>query len=142
MADSRLVPTRESFLNPTPDSFDLELDTVLLSDSNFHPQLKPFNGSLYLEGGEVPFAHIDVPGLTARNGTVASVAQRVIIPDQVQFQNYCITALSSETYTLRLRGQGDLKQGSLPTINVNYDQPVESKGENINPIPIARIARR
>lgn len=129
MADSKLVPTQESFLNPAPDSFDLELDTVLLSDSKFHPKLSPFNGSLYLDGGDVPFASISVPGLTAKNGTVAHVAQRITIPDQVQFQNFCITALSSETYTLRLRGKGNLKQGSLQTVSVNYDQPVESKGE-------------
>lgn len=128
VADSELVPTSESFLNPAPDSFDLELDTVLLSDSKFHPTLSPFNGSLYLDGGETPFAYINVPEIQAKNGTVAHVAQRVTIPDQVQFQNFCITALSSETYTLRLRGKGDLKQGSLQTISVNYDQPVESKG--------------
>ncbi|SMY27081.1 unnamed protein product [Zymoseptoria tritici ST99CH_1A5] len=130
VADSKLVPTSESFLNPSPDSFDLELDTVLLSDSKFHPTLKPFNGSLYLDGGETPFAFIDVPQIKAKNGTVAHIAQRVTIPDQTQFQNFCITALSSETYTLRLRGKGDLKQGSLQTISVNYDQPVQSKGLN------------
>jgi len=127
---SKLVPTMESFLNPAPDSFDLALDTVLISDSKFHPTLKPFNGSLYLDGGETPFAFIDVPQIKAKNGTVAHVAQRITIPDQTQFQNFCITALSSETYTLRLRGTGDLKQGSLQTISVDYDQPVESKGLN------------
>jgi hypothetical protein len=127
------VPTEESFLNPSPEGFDLELDTVLETDSSFHPVLKPFNGSLYLDGGETPFAYIDVPQLKAKNGTVAHVAQRVTIPDQTQFQNFCITALSSETYTLRLRGKGDLKLGGLQTITVDYDQPVESKGKHLIP---------
>jgi hypothetical protein len=130
IASSKLVPTSESFTNPTPDSFDLELDTVLETDSSFHPKLSAFNGSLYLEGGVAPFAYINVPALTAKNGTVAHVQQRVTIPDQTQFQNYCITALTSESYTLRLKGKGNLKQGALQTNSVNYDQPVESKGEH------------
>ncbi|CZT18489.1 uncharacterized protein RCC_04334 [Ramularia collo-cygni] len=130
VANSELVPTREAFLNPAPDSFDLELDTILLSDSKFHPTLDPFNGSLYLDGSESPFAYINVPEIKAKNGTVAHVAQRVQVADQMQFQNYCITALSSETYTLRLKGKGSLKQGSLQSVSVNYDQPVESKGLN------------
>lgn len=120
----------EAFLNPTPDSFDLKLDTALISDSKFHPTLDAFNGSLYLDGGETPFAYIDVPEIKAKNGTIAHVEQRVMIPDQMQFQNYCITALSSETYTLNLRGKGNLKQGSLQSVSVNYDQPVTSKGKH------------
>lgn len=132
IASSKLVPTSESFTNPTPDSFDLELDTVLETDSSFHPTLSAFNGSLYLDGGVTPFAYINVPALTAKNGTVAHIQQKVTIPDQTQFQNFSITALQNETYTLRLKGKGDLKQGSLQTISVNYDQPVEGKGEQLS----------
>lgn len=78
----------------------------------------------------MPFTYINVPELKAENGTVAHIAQRVTIPDQMQFQNFCITALTSETYSLRLKGKGKLKQGSLQTVTVNYDQPVVSKGKS------------
>lgn len=132
--DSRLQVTAMSIQNPRPDNVDLAFTQVLLSNSSFHPTLYPFNASFYLtdKDSNLPYASIRTPEIKSSNGTIANVAtQQVNITHPKEFTRYVLTSLASEEFTIALRGTGDLKQGSLPKVSVDYDQTIVLKGPYI-----------
>lgn len=112
----------ESITNPSPNSIDLDLRSVILSNSSRHPQLDAFDGSFHLEDSDTPFLQFRIPAVKAENGTETQVSQRVEITNLDAFTEYTRTTLVSEEYTVRLRGKGGLKLGSLPKTTVNYNQ--------------------
>ncbi|KAF2225317.1 hypothetical protein BDZ85DRAFT_193972 [Elsinoe ampelina] len=127
---AQLVPTAQIIRNPAPDSADLTLDSVLLSDSNLHPDLDSFNGSFYLEGQTTPFVSVTIPAIKAENGTTARVQQSIQITDLAAFTRYTTTLLATKNFLVNLRGSGGLKQGGLPRITVNYNQTINLTGLN------------
>ncbi|KAF4549278.1 Hypothetical protein D9617_22g066230 [Elsinoe fawcettii] len=110
---AQLVPTAQIIRNPAPDSADLTLDSVLLSDSNLHPDLDSFNGSFYLQGQQTPFISVTIPAIKAENGTLARVQQRIQITNLAEFTRYTTTLLATRSFVVNLRGRGGLKQGGL-----------------------------
>jgi len=128
--ESKLHVTAESILNPAPNAFDLNLTSELETHAKYHPQLDAFEASLYLKDSDIPFATFNTPAIKADNGTVSQVLQRVEIQNLTEFTRYTMVALASEEYTIYLRGNGGLKQGSLPKTDVDYNQEVQMIGLN------------
>ena len=126
--DSRLVLISQKITNPTADALNLALTSVLLSDSSNHPQLDAFDGSFYLAGSDTPFATVLVPGFQAINGSVAQITQHLQISNMSSLIGYTQSTLQNRSLTVYLRGKGGLKQGSLPKINVNYNQRIDLVG--------------
>ncbi|KAI1611814.1 hypothetical protein EDD37DRAFT_465490 [Exophiala viscosa] len=127
---SRLVVTSQSLLNPAPDAFDLQLNSVFLSNSSLHAQLDAFKADLCLEGSDVPFAQLSIPALKAANGTEENVSQRVQIQNKQQFYDYAKTSLLSDEYVVYIKGKGGLKYGKLQKTTVNYNEKIVLKGMN------------
>lgn len=117
-----------AILNPTPDSFDLGLATVLGSKSKYHPSLDAFNSSLYLEGSDTPFANVEIPAVHADDGAVSNVNQTVNIGNQTGFGDYAKTVFKNETVTLVVKGKTGLHEGKLPATTVTYDKQITMKG--------------
>ncbi|KAK5061546.1 hypothetical protein LTR84_008090 [Exophiala bonariae] len=122
--------TSMSLSDPAPDSFTLELDSVLSTTSKYHPELAAFNGSLHLKDSDPAFAYLDIPKVKAENGTVSHVDQRVQIADMTEYTKYTMTVLGTEEYSIYLKGRGGLQQGGLPKTNVNYNQKITLKGKS------------
>jgi Protein of unknown function (DUF3712) len=120
-------------LNPAPNALDLELDSLFISKSKYHPNLDAFNATLSLKGRDEPFVSFEIPAIKARNGTEAQVKQRVQITNMDEFTRYTETVLGSKEYTVELKGKGKLKLGSLPKTTVDYDQEVTQKGKSHRP---------
>lgn len=122
--------TDEAILNPSPDSVDVNLTSRFITSSSYHPNLDPFNASLYLQGSDHPFLNLHIPEIKgAKNGTVVQVDQtNVAIENEDAFAEYCQKTLASKEYTVYLTGQGGLKQGSLPYTTVNYNNSISMKG--------------
>ena len=127
--EATLDVVSESITNPAPDSFDLDLVTQMVTTSKYHPDLEAFEGSLYLEGSDVPFVSFTTPAIKAENGAEGHVQQRVQIQNMTEFTHYTMVALGSKTYTVYLRGNGGLRLGSLPKTTVDYNQKIEIAGE-------------
>jgi hypothetical protein len=117
-----------SILNPTPNSFDLELTDILTSHSKYKPQLDAFNASLYLENSDTAFAHIEIPAMKAVSVVKTTIKQTVQIADMDQYTQYAKTVLSSEEYTMVLKGRGGLKEGGFPKTDVDYNKKITMKG--------------
>lgn len=126
---STLEVTALSLTNPAPDSFDLELTTVLHTDSKYHPNLDAFNGSLQLQDSDVPFAYLNIPAMEAGDGVESQVSQRVQIANLTEYTKYVATTLGTEEYSIFLKGKGGLKQGGLPNTNVDYNKEIKMKGK-------------
>ncbi|RMY64221.1 hypothetical protein D0863_09985 [Hortaea werneckii] len=124
--------TSQEVLNPTPDHVDVSLTSRFITDSSYHPDLKAFNASLYLEGRDKPFINLGIPDIDgAKNGTVVQVDEEAaVIGNRDEFERYCQTTLGSAEYTVFLTGSGGLKQGGLPNTNVDYNNSVTIKGLN------------
>jgi hypothetical protein len=118
-----------ALLNPTPDSFDLNLVSVLGSKSSFHPQLDAFNASVYLPGSSAPIMYIQIPAVKAQDGAVTTIeGQHITIADIEGFTKYTAAVLGLETVTLLLRGKTGLKEGSLPKTTVDYNKTITMNG--------------
>ncbi|KAI7363379.1 hypothetical protein KC336_g21586, partial [Hortaea werneckii] len=124
--------TSQEVLNPTPDHVDVSLTSRFITDSSYHPDLEAFNASLYLQGRDQSFINLGIPDIDgAKNGTVVQVDQKAaVIGNRDEFERYCETTLGSEEYTVFLTGSGGLRQGSLPSTNVEYNNSVTIKGLN------------
>ena len=121
--------TSMALLNPTPDSFDLNLVSVLGSKSSFHPQLDAFNASVFLPGSSAPIMSIEIPAVKAQDGAVTTVkGQHINIADLEGFTKYTAAVLGMETVTLLLQGKIGLKEGSLPKTTVDYNKTITMTG--------------
>jgi len=122
--------TSMSLSDPAPDSFTLELESVLSTTSKYHPELAAFNGSLHLNDSDTAFAYLDIPKVKAENGTESHVNQRVQIADMAEFTRYTMTVLGTEQFAIYLKGRGGLQQGGLPKTTVNYNKEITMKGKS------------
>lgn len=133
---SVLSITSQSVSDPAPDSFSLELNSVLNTTSKYHPDLAAFNGSLHLKGSDTAFAYLDIPEVKADNGAESHVSQRVQIADMTEYIKYTMTVLGTEEFTIYLKGRGGLQQGGLPKTTVNYNKEITMKGKFLSSIMI------
>ena len=124
-----LEVTSESILNPAPDAVDLDLKSVVITNSKYHPELDAFDTKLHLEGSNTPFLQFRSPPVKAVNGTETEVKQRVQITNLDAFTDYTIKSITSDEFTIRLKGKGGLKVDNLPHTTVNYNQKINIKGE-------------
>jgi len=127
---SKLEVTSQSLLNPAPDAYDLQLNSVFLSNSSLHAQLDAFQADLCLEGSDVPFAQLSVPAVKAANGSETHVSQRIQIHNTDEFNEYAKTSLLSKEYTIYLKGKGGLKYGGLHKTTVKYNEKITMQGLN------------
>lgn len=127
--------TSQSLLDPAPDHFHLDLDSVFLSNSSLHAKLDAFEADLCLEDSDIPFAQLSIPPIDAANGTHESVSQEVQIKNKDQFYAYAQTQLLSEEYNVYLKGKGGLKYGKLQKTTVKYNDKITLKGRLFSPRP-------
>lgn len=132
---STLMVTSQSLLDPAPDHFHLDLDSVFLSNSSLHAKLDAFEADLCLEDSDIPFAQLSIPPIDAANGTHESVSQEVQIKNKDQFYAYAQTQLLSEEYNVYLKGKGGLKYGKLQKTTVKYNDKITLKGRLFSPRP-------
>lgn len=136
VSESSLNVVSMTIENPEPNSVQLSFTQTFETDSKYYPTLYPFNGSFYLidKPDNPAFASIRTPKVVAQNGTESQVpAQTVNITFPDEFTRYVLLAFESENFTIALRGNGDLKQGSLPKTTVSYDQNITMKGRPMQP---------
>lgn len=131
ISESTLNVTSMTITNPKPDSVELSFKQTFYTQSKYHPTLYPFNASFYMiDNVDNPaFASIRTPKVQAANGTESEVPPQTVnitFPDE--FTRYVLLAYQSEEFTIALRGNGDLKQGSLPKTTVSYNQNLTMKG--------------
>lgn len=120
-----------AILDPTPESVELTVVERLWTNSSHHPTLYPFNASLYLLDSpkNLSFASIETTKTKAHNNaTVVVGPQRVNVTHLDEFTKFVLMVAASEEFTYALRGHGDLKEGGLPKVHVDYDKNITMKG--------------
>lgn len=133
---SSLEITQLKFTDPTPDSIVLSQVGTLHSSSMYTPTLDPFNASSYLvtngQYASTPMVIIPLPKIHALHpSSVVSVEnQEVTINSIDALSDYTTAVLSSEYVTTALVGKTKLHEGSLPVLNINYNQTSTYKGLN------------
>lgn len=121
-----------SILDPTPEGIELTVVERLWTNSSYHPTLYPFNASLYLldpPGNNIPFASIQTTKVKAHNNASVVVGpKRINITHMEQFTKFVLLVARNEEFTYALRGHGDLKEGGLPKVHVDYNKNITMKG--------------
>lgn len=126
---SQIEVTSMSITKPTPNTAEVALTEVFLSNSSKSATLSAFTASLYLLGRDAPFINLNIPKLTGKNGTEVQIAQQINITDLSEYTRYVETVLASEQYTMVLEGSGGLKMGSLPSTTVHYNKNISMAGK-------------
>lgn len=116
-----------SILNPTPNSVELTVVENLSSNSSYHPTLYPFNASLYMPGSNIPFLSLETPKFEARNNATVNIGPQQVNITQRQFTDFVLIVASNKVLQYSLIGKGDLKEGGLPKISVNYQKYITMK---------------
>jgi Protein of unknown function (DUF3712) len=118
--------------DPTPSNIQLKMVTNSHNPSIFRPTLDEFKAALFLENTEPnikPFGYIKIPKLHATKDATVVVSQPLEIVDMEQFIAYNKLVTQSETYRVAMRGRTNLHLGALPTVGVNFNKVVETKGK-------------
>jgi hypothetical protein len=126
--DSTLKIKSMIITEPTPESFHLDQQQILGTDSSYHPKIYEFDAEVSLGGAPVPFATVTVPEVKSKDGAEIHVVQKVDLTDVDAFGDYTTAVMLSEELELNIKGKPDLKQGGLPKTHVTYDQTVKMKG--------------
>lgn len=116
--------------NPTPESFRLEQNQVLGSDSSYHPQIYAFNSSVSLAGND-PFAYVTVPAVKSKDGAEIHFKQDVALTDASAFADFTTAVMLNEEISMNIYGRPGLKQGGLPKTTVTYNKTVVMKGMSL-----------
>ncbi|KAL4907482.1 hypothetical protein BDW74DRAFT_176247 [Aspergillus multicolor] len=127
--DSTLSVESMEISDPTPDGFHLHQRQVIGSDSMFHPKIFEFDADVSLLGGPV-FATADVPEVKADDGAVVVVDQWLNLTDAGAFGDFAQAVMLNEEFKMNIYGEPRLKQGGLPTIDIDYNKTVTMKGLN------------
>ena len=112
---------------PTPESFHVDQQQVIWTDSVFHPTIYSFNASVGLLGA-APFGIATIPQLKSRDGVEVRVDQRLDLTDASAFGDFATAVMQNEYVDLNVYGRPDLKQGALPKITVTYNHTATMKG--------------
>jgi len=118
---------------PAPNQVQLKMVTNSHNPSIFRPTLDEFKAALFLENTEPnikPFGYIKIPKLHATKDATVVVSQPLEIVDMDQFIAYNKLVTQSDTYRVAMRGRTNLHLGALPTVGVNFNKVVETKGLN------------
>jgi hypothetical protein len=126
--DSTLTVESMQISDPAPDGFHLTQRQVIGSDSMFHPKIFEFDADVSLLGSPV-FATVKVPQVKADDGAVVNVDQWLNLTDAGAFGDFATAVMMNEEFHLNIYGEPRLKQGGLPTIDVDYNKTVTMKGE-------------
>ncbi|RAR15611.1 pre-mrna processing factor 4 -like protein [Stemphylium lycopersici] len=126
---STIEVTSQEVTDPHPDGIHLKLDTVIKSDSSYHPTIDAFRAALSLEGQE-PFLYINIPEVKSESETPVSVEQDVEFASKEAFSEYTKTVLASVEFDVHLDGKPNIHLSGLPTMDVNYNKVVTMKGLN------------
>ncbi|KAL4802734.1 hypothetical protein BDV18DRAFT_163693 [Aspergillus unguis] len=127
--DSTLTVESMEITDPTPDGFHLKQRQVIGSDSIFHPKIYSFDAEVSLLG-QAPFATVKVPQIKADDGTVVNIDQQLDFSDAGAFGDFATAVMMNEEFDLNIYGKPQLKQGALPTIDIDYNKTVTMKGLN------------
>jgi len=126
---STLEVTNQVVTSPTSDSIHLKIDTVIRSNSSYHPRIDAFRAGLSLKG-EVPFLYLNVPESKSTKETHVTVDQDVKLASLAAFTNYTLLVLGTETFQLHMDGKTNIHLKGLPTMDVNYNKVITMKGLN------------
>lgn len=126
---STLEVTAQDVTSPTSDGVQLKIDTVIKSDSKFHPTIDGFRAALSLQGQE-PFLYIDIPQAKSEGETHITVNQNVKIASVDRFTAYTKTVLLNEKFEVHMDGKTNLHLKGLPSMDVNYNKVVTINGLN------------
>ncbi|QIW98347.1 hypothetical protein AMS68_003865 [Peltaster fructicola] len=129
---STIIPTHQSITKVTPTSFYYNQSALLEISTSYNPppQLFTWNGSYYVEGSTEPFLSIVIPQIAAQNGSEIQTAQEIQITNMPEFIKNNDLIFNSDNFSIYLRGNGQLKESILSTININYDKKISLRGFN------------
>ncbi|KAH3948332.1 hypothetical protein HBI56_126580 [Parastagonospora nodorum] len=126
---STLEVTSQEVTSPTENGVHLKLESVIRSDSSYHPTIDSFRAALSLDGQD-PFIHIQIPEAKSEAETRVSVDQDAEFTSLEAFTAYTKTVLGAETFNVNLRGKTNIHLKGLPTMDVDYNKVVSMKGLN------------
>ncbi|RMZ66666.1 pre-mrna processing factor 4 [Pyrenophora seminiperda CCB06] len=126
---STLEVTSQQVTSPSPDSIHLKIDTVIRSNSSYHPEIDAFRAGLSLEGQD-PFLYLNVPKSKSEKETRITIDQDIKLASLAAFSNYTKMVLGSESFEVRLNGKTNIHLSGLPTMDVNYNKVITMKGLN------------
>jgi hypothetical protein len=126
---STLEVTSQEVTAPQADSVHLKLESLIKSDSSYHPRIDGFRAALSLQGQE-PFIYIDIPEAKSQAETRITVEQDVKFASEKAFALYTKAVLGAETLRINLDGKTTLHLKGLPGMDVDYNKVVTMKGLN------------
>ncbi|KAF2831222.1 hypothetical protein CC86DRAFT_452343 [Ophiobolus disseminans] len=126
---STLEVTSQEVTNPQADSIHLKLESVIKSDSSYHPTVDGFRAALSLEG-QGPFIYIDIPTAKSEAETHITVEQDVKFVSAAAFAGYTKAVLGAESFKVHLNGKTQVHLKGLPGMDVDYNKVVTMKGLN------------
>ncbi|USP77237.1 pre-mrna processing factor 4 -like protein [Curvularia clavata] len=115
--------------NPHPDGVHLKMDTVIRSDSSYHPKIDGFRAGLSLKG-QSPFMYINIPQVKSEAETPVTVDQDAPLVSREAFSEYTKLVLASEEFNVYLNGKTNIHLSGLPKMDVKYNKVVTMKGLN------------
>jgi len=126
---STIEVTSQEVTDPQADGIHLKIDTVIRSDSSYHPKIDAFRAGLSLEGQE-PFLYVEIPEAKSEAETRITVDQDVKFANADAFSNYTRAVLDAETFEIHLDGKTTIHLSGLPSMDVDYNKVVTMKGLN------------
>jgi hypothetical protein len=114
--------------DPTSDGVHLKLDSVIRSDSSYHPLVDSFRAGLSVEG-QGPFLYIEIPQAKSEAETSISVDQQLNFTSLDAFTGYTKAVIGAETFNVYLNGKTKVHLKGLPAMDVNYNKVVSMKGK-------------
>ncbi|KAF1912574.1 hypothetical protein BDU57DRAFT_370374 [Ampelomyces quisqualis] len=126
---STLEVISEEVSEPTPNGVHLKLQSVIRSNSSFHPTVDSFVAALSLEGQE-PFVYIQIPETKSKAETQVYVDQYVNFTSLEAFSTYTKAVMGAETLNMHMSGKTQVHLQGLPAMDVNFNKVISVKGLN------------
>jgi hypothetical protein len=114
------------------NSYQMSVDSTILTDGKIHATIDGFNGQMYLEDLQphTPFATINFPETTSEKISTVKVSEHVDISNMEGFTTFNTWLLNNETLRLTITGDTHVHvKGLSRAYGVTFRKTVQLKGE-------------
>lgn len=121
-----------NMLKTKEDQYELQINSTIRTDGKIHAKVYAFEGAMYLEDEEEPFAIVNFPDTSSDKFQEVNITQHTKIENPEAFEKFNIAFHNEKTLHITVSGKTQVKpRGLSRKYDVDFKKTLEIKGLDV-----------